>query len=848
MKFLKSFAATLLSFQLWSSALFALQILVFVPGSVQKTHAQTTSSQCNGFNLLQTVTSSFISSSFTFAAFDVITFNFTLQPGGSAGVSFLGDTRTRANSGAAPQQFIERFTVPNTGATSVSSFLFDVFAGPAVGFTGTCTAAGGGGTGGNANLGTAIAQVDGTLPVTNRETIDGQIDYGQPSVDDVFSQEDPGEFTDEDFDVVANDANNNEANQPPGPVFEQENNENAIPGTPEEETAVIRQEGCNKCKDEVADIRFDLALAENQLEDTRNRAEFSVEQLKKKIRDQTFSSLSLLGIDHEKLSESMDSTAAEFFQSGKFISDTGVILERGDGDDTQSSVVQRAGLSSSDVSALQAEAEKEIQQTISDKNIARLEKEIDETPSEAKKFIYALDKRFARNADIVDRHNKYLRQVEELRKAMKLNEEYYSNPEDVVQKRFLEKLSKAVFEKQLDDFARKNDPETKELERLQAQIAKLKLELQKKEEECERRCQKQLPDEQSSLPLYNQHYARTNAAQHGTAYSAPISASTNATHAINGATNIPRPSQHSQSSYGFTVSGEGRHVNASLDLREWRNSRAARNASYAARLNTSHALGIADNLINDPKFNLFASASVSFGENDAGGVGQESTAYSVSGGFSYLVRPDLNLGLAARFGEAEIDSNVSDIDTTTWGLAAFAQAQLETNRGKLNLEAIAAWSRSNIDSVFNNASVITTADAVTTAFSAQVKASTQIKLDSVTLSPNASITYVETDRDAFALSDGQVAPGLGTNIWLYSLGASFGFAPFEFADLTLSPGFGLGIAGRIDESSDINLSTSASLGIKGQNNIAGSLSAGYSGFDRDTSSLSFSVSVTVPLN
>ncbi|MEM7067632.1 MAG: autotransporter domain-containing protein [Pseudomonadota bacterium] len=323
------------------------------------------------------------------------------------------------------------------------------------------------------------------------------------------------------------------------------------------------------------------------------------------------------------------------------------------------------------------------------------------------------------------------------------------------------------------------------------------------------------------------------------AYSAAASNNTNASRAIDGVTNISRASRHSRPQ-GVTVNGSDRHVNARFDLREWRNARA----SYGARLDTAHGFSGDGSLINDPRFNFFASASVSFGENDNGGVGQDSTAYSVSAGISYLVRPNLNVGIAARFGEADIDSNISDIDTSTWGIAVFAQTQIEN----LNLEAIAAWSRSDIDSLFNNAGVITTTDTVNTAFSAQVKASTQIRHNNLVLSPNASVTYVETDRDAFALSDGQIAPGTGDDIWLYSVGVGIGVDPFEHGDYLITPGFGLGLAGEFDDGSDVNLSASANLGIKDRNGVSGSVGVGYSGFNGDASNLSFSGSITIPLN
>ncbi|MCR9241484.1 MAG: autotransporter domain-containing protein [Rhodobiaceae bacterium] len=305
--------------------------------------------------------------------------------------------------------------------------------------------------------------------------------------------------------------------------------------------------------------------------------------------------------------------------------------------------------------------------------------------------------------------------------------------------------------------------------------------------------------------------------------------------------------------------GEQR-FNAQFDLRQFRQTQRRRyveaagvGASVGERVDPSVEDGrpILDlpGVLNDSRFNLFGAASVSFGENDTGSIDQDSVSYSISGGASMLVNPELNIGLAVRYGDGDIDSQVSTIDTSTWGIAAFAQTQFDSAIGQINLEGIVAYSRSDVDSRFIENGVTTTTDTLSTAFSSQIKASTGFAIDAFTLSPSVSVSYIGTDREAFTLSDGQFQNGVTGDQVTFSAGASLSREAFEIpeTDWSIAPSVGLSTFGSLTNGNDnLGLSTNAGLGIQSKTGTSIGFGVGYSGFTGDARNLSLSANVKIP--
>ena len=307
---------------------------------------------------------------------------------------------------------------------------------------------------------------------------------------------------------------------------------------------------------------------------------------------------------------------------------------------------------------------------------------------------------------------------------------------------------------------------------------------------------------------------------------------------------------------GVTAIGD-RGINASFDLREWRQTQERK---YGQTVRTdAEGNPVVDNSIplidlpsifGDNRFNLFASSSATIGNSSAAGGDQDSVSYGFSGGASWLIHPKLNIGLAGRYSDGDIDSTISEIDTSTWGIAAFAQTQLDAGKQKINLEGIIAYSRSDVDSLFNNAGVITTANDVnTTAFSTQLSASTSFKLNKLSFSPFASISYIATDRDAFTVSDGQFQNGVDDDQVIFSGGSSLSGSFFlPDTEILLSPSLALGFFGTVADNANIGLSANGGLGITTKRGITSSLGVGFSGLTGGTSNLSFSGNISIPIN
>lgn len=297
-----------------------------------------------------------------------------------------------------------------------------------------------------------------------------------------------------------------------------------------------------------------------------------------------------------------------------------------------------------------------------------------------------------------------------------------------------------------------------------------------------------------------------------------------------------------------------RAVSARFDLRQWRIAQKQRH-DQTVNPGLANPVGPQDGrpfialpgFLGDERFNLFGASTISFGENDD--AGQDSFSYAFSGGFSWLLHPRLNVGLAGRYQTADIDSAVSDIDADTWGIAAFAQSRVALGTRAINLEGIVAYSRSNLDSIFNNVGVITTADSITEAFSSQVKASSAFRIDKISISPFVSLSYIATDQDSFLLSDGQFAPGLTNDQVTFSTGASFS-ASFALPEtgITVSPSLGLGAFGTLTDDGDIGLSANGGLGFQSIHGINGGFGVGFSGLTGGTRNVSLSSNVTIPLN
>ena len=102
-------------------------------------------------------------------------------------------------------------------------------------------------------------------------------------------------------------------------------------------------------------------------------------------------------------------------------------------------------------------------------------------------------------------------------------------------------------------------------------------------------------------------------------------------------------------------------------------------------------------LLGDKRFNAWVNGGVVFHDNDRPGLGQSGETGVVSGGASYLISPNVNVGLAGRYGDTSVSGAGGATDAETWSGAVFTQVELPAN---FWFAAMLAYSDVDIDARF----------------------------------------------------------------------------------------------------------------------------------------------------
>jgi len=295
-------------------------------------------------------------------------------------------------------------------------------------------------------------------------------------------------------------------------------------------------------------------------------------------------------------------------------------------------------------------------------------------------------------------------------------------------------------------------------------------------------------------------------------------------------------------------------LNARFDLRDWRTvqQQALTHVTLAGErldpeVEDGRPLLKLPAFLADERLNIFGSTSISFSEDSA--AGQDAFSYAVSGGISWSLTPTVNVGIAGRFQNADIDSATAIIDTNTWGLAGFVQTQFPVQDRPVRLAGTVAYSRSYVDNEFSNQGVVTTGDTVTQALSTQLKASTGFGINRYAINPFLSLSYNATDQEEFALSDGQISLGNASDQFSYSSGLSVGTSyQLSGGEIVLSPNAGFSAFGSFADDSNISFGLGGGMGIKTGTGLSGGVNVGVSGLTGNSRSISIGGSITLPLN
>ena len=207
-----------------------------------------------------------------------------------------------------------------------------------------------------------------------------------------------------------------------------------------------------------------------------------------------------------------------------------------------------------------------------------------------------------------------------------------------------------------------------DLEEIEAEIETLEQEIEQKQVRCDIICKGEQKNSFNTAPAAPQQTVRTASARRGN-----LSVDNTASDSAHVSAYVPQTVGN-----GIVMLGR-RSVSGRFDLRALRAQQAIM-AMQAGRdpgaFDPNNPLSRLPGLFGDKRFNVFASGSASFGETEDASGDQDSFSYAVSGGMSWLLLPNVNVGLAGRYSRGDVDSAVSDIDTDTWGISAFVQSRI----------------------------------------------------------------------------------------------------------------------------------------------------------------------------
>ncbi len=261
----------------------------------------------------------------------------------------------------------------------------------------------------------------------------------------------------------------------------------------------------------------------------------------------------------------------------------------------------------------------------------------------------------------------------------------------------------------------------------------------------------------------------------------------------------------------------------------------------------------------DPRLNLFLKGSLTFNDDDRTGVGQDGETYALAGGVSWLLNPDTNVGLVARYGHSDLSGSSGSTVADTYSIGAFVQNRLSEN---LFLDLVGSYTHSDISSVFIQPGGTTTGSPEITSFAAQAKISGRVETDNFTITPSFGASYTHVNQHAFTLSDGTLAPGNVSDRLSLLGGATFTKTIRDEADgQTITPNFGLTLFANLTDTDSFLLpnGTRSGAGTFGATATAGvsvqtdagtsfNFSGSVTSFEKGQNSYGLSLSATIPLN
>lgn len=265
-------------------------------------------------------------------------------------------------------------------------------------------------------------------------------------------------------------------------------------------------------------------------------------------------------------------------------------------------------------------------------------------------------------------------------------------------------------------------------------------------------------------------------------------------------------------------------------------------------------------LLGDKRFNAWVNGGVVFNENDRRGLGRSGETGVVSGGASYLISPNINVGLAARYGDTDVSGVGGSTDAEAWSGAAFTQVSLPSS---FSLAGMLAYTGVALDARFKQGAVTATGKTDADSLAGQLVLSRGYTVHGWTLAPNLGLSFVDIDRDAFTASDGTRVAGSSSTQTSLTAGANLARSFITEGPngnlITIVPSFGVngftnlglfdplvGLTGLEFEDDDFGVSLNTGLEVRFQDGASLGLAATFAGVGSDEQNIQLLGGFAVP--
>ncbi|MEM9781755.1 MAG: autotransporter outer membrane beta-barrel domain-containing protein, partial [Pseudomonadota bacterium] len=261
---------------------------------------------------------------------------------------------------------------------------------------------------------------------------------------------------------------------------------------------------------------------------------------------------------------------------------------------------------------------------------------------------------------------------------------------------------------------------------------------------------------------------------------------------------------------GLSASGTAANFAAGFSLAKYRRQTAGK-------------AGPLPGFLSDERVVLELRVSGGFVDENAA-ADQDGYTISVGAIAAYLVNENLTLGLNLAYQHAEAEGPAVENTADSFGITAFGQLQLPH---RLRLDAVVAYTRSDIETLITQNGVTGDGDTTADAFQIQGRLSRSFDVGGWQVTPGLGISYSRIERDGFTLSDGTDVAATTTDRLTISAGPSV-TRTFSILDgqASLAPRFGVDLTmnlgnerdfvredGGISDLGTVGLGASAGLGI-----------------------------------